>query len=119
MQRLVSQFPLPQRVTALADMVRSTRAMRETNEQAEAELMDELAQAEALVLTKAEGAEGATLSGLIPAGENPYAPGALPVRDDAQGDAVSVSGEDSGDTPLAGSDSSPDPEPSPSPRKRK
>lgn len=119
MQRLISQLPLPQRIAALAEAARNVRAMREQNEQAEAELMEELALAEAQVLTKAEGSEGAELSGLIEEGANPHAPGVLPVRDDAQGDAVSpTTGEGSGDTPLAGSDSSPDPEPSPSPRKR-
>src|SRR5262245_52974377 len=115
MQRLVSQLPLPQRITTLAEMARNARAAREQNEQAEAELMEELALAEAQVLTRAEGSEGAQLSGLIEPGANPHAPGVIPVDDTAQGDRVDPqTGESAGDTPLAGSDSSPDPEPSPS-----
>jgi hypothetical protein len=73
MNRLISQMPLAERIPALTESVRSTRAMKENYQREEASLMEQLAQAEGEVLGKAPGWEGVALSGLIPAGENPYA----------------------------------------------
>jgi hypothetical protein len=70
MNQLVSQLPLNTRIPALRDSILSTRVMKEQCQREEAELMAELAQAEA---EAASGDEGIPLSGLIPEGENPYA----------------------------------------------
>ena len=78
MNQLVSQLPLGVRVQALKESVLSTRAMKEQSTREEAALLDELAQAEAQVAGHAYGWEEATLSGLIPEGENPYIPAPTP-----------------------------------------
>jgi len=102
MQQQTSQLPLTLRIPALADAVRSTRAMKEQYEQEEAHLMDELAQAEAQVLGGEGKAEGAQLSGLIKQGDNPYA--GAPASDNPEGDRVDpVSGKSSGDAGHGGS----------------
>jgi hypothetical protein len=73
MQMAMSQLPLDQRIPALKQSVESARAMKDNYAREEANLMDELARAEAEVIGKGPGSEGVALSGLIPEGENPYA----------------------------------------------
>lgn len=78
MNQALSQMELGARIKALKESVLSTRAAQENYRQEEANLMDQLAQAEGEVLGKAPGWEGVELSGLIPEGENPHAPGMQP-----------------------------------------
>lgn len=74
MIQTLEQLPLAVRIPTLADAVTACRA-RVAQDQAEAdEFLDMLAKAEAEVTGGAPGGEGVPLSGLIPAGENPYDP---------------------------------------------
>lgn len=111
MIQALEQLPLGKRIVALAAAVEASRARQAQDQQEEAGYLDLLAKAEAEVTGKAPGSEGIALSGLIE--NNPYAPGAPPTDDAAQGDLVDPqTGESSGGAPTGGS------EPSPSPRSR-
>jgi hypothetical protein len=69
-----SPMSIQARIDSYADMVRviARRIAQEKKDQDWA--MDQLMQAEAEVLGKAHGWEDATLSGVVPAGKNRYAP---------------------------------------------
>ena len=100
MAQSIDQLPLPLRIPTLKDCIMATRARIESDTREEARWMDLLAQAEAEVLGKAPGHEGAQLSGLIEEGSNPYLPGTPPAGDTPpQGDQVDPrTGESSGGT---------------------
>lgn len=78
MNQALSQMELGKRIQALKESVLSARAAQKNYREEEATLMEQLAQAEGEVLGKAPGWEGVELSGLIPEGENPHAPGGQP-----------------------------------------
>lgn len=110
----LDQLPLGQRVRALTDAVKASRARQEQDKQEEAEYLDLLAKAEAEVTGKAPGSEGVELSGLIES--NPYDPNAAPTAPSGQqGDLVDpATGELSGGGAPGGKPSSPTTTPSPS-----
>jgi hypothetical protein len=103
MIQALEQLELGKRIGALTAAVLAARARQEQDKQEEATYLDLLAKAEAEVTGKAPGAEGVALSGLIES--NPYAPGAPPTDDAAEGDIVDPqTGESAGGTPSGGSE---------------
>lgn len=102
----IGQYALPIRIPALRDAVLRCRAAKEGAAADEAAWMDLLAQAEVEA-----GGTGLPLSGLIPEGQNPYAPGTPPVAPAGyQGDLVNPqTGESAGGAVPTGSTASPVP----------